>query len=130
MPENFTAAMATVSAIVMGANYISTLKMFGCCGIPILTGPPGSCNSEASKCGLSVFGAHELHTCNSQTTPSYLLKTASKTTIPICVDDVSEKAADAWKKCSLMPTMVPEGALECMEFKHSKRFLLCQSIGM
>ena len=98
MPENFTAAMAIISAVVMGANYVSILKMFGCCGVPILTGPPGSCKSEASKCGLSVFGAHESHTCNSQTTPSYLFKTASKTTIPICVDDVSEKAADTWEE--------------------------------
>ena len=38
MPENFTAAMATMSAIVMGANYTSILKIFGCCGVPILTG--------------------------------------------------------------------------------------------
>ena len=48
MPENFAAAMATVSAVVMGSNYTSILKMFGCCGVPILTGPPGSCKSEAS----------------------------------------------------------------------------------
>lgn len=59
MLENFTAAMATISAVVMGANCVSILKMFGCCGVPILTGPPGSCKSEASKCGLSVFGTHE-----------------------------------------------------------------------
>ena len=98
MPENFTAAMATTSAVVMGTNYTSILKMFGCCGVPILTGPPGSCKSEASKCALSLYGAHESHTCNSQTTPSYLFKTASKTTIPICVDDVSEKSADSWEE--------------------------------
>ena len=46
---------------------------------------------------LSLYGAHESHSCNSQTTPSYLFKTASKT-IPICVDDVNEKAADAWEE--------------------------------
>ena len=63
-----------------------------------IIGPPGSCKSEASKCGLSLFGAHESHACNSQTTPSYLFQTASKTTIPICVDDVTEKSADAWEE--------------------------------
>ena len=98
MPENFVAAMATISAVIMGANYTSILKKFGCCGVPILTGPPGSCKSEATKCALSTFGAHESHTCNNQTTPSYLFKAASKTTIPICVDDVNEKAADAWEE--------------------------------
>ena len=74
MPENFTAAMASMSAIVMGASYTSILKMFGCCGVPIPTGPPGSCKSEASKCALSLYGAHESHSCNSQTTPSYLFQ--------------------------------------------------------
>ena len=63
-----------------------------------IIGPPGSCKSEASKCGLSLFGAHELHACNNQTTPSYLFQTASKMTIPICVDDVTEKSADAWEE--------------------------------
>ena len=94
MQENFTAAMATISAVLMGANYTTILKTFGCCGVPILTGPPGSCKSEASKCALSLF---ESHTCNNQTTPSFIFKAASKTTIPIVVDDVNEKAADAWE---------------------------------
>ena len=98
MPENFAAAMATMGATVMGANYTTILKMFGCCGVPVLTGPPGSCKSEASKCSLSLYGAHDTHTCNSQTTPSYLFKSASKTTIPICVDDVSDKSADSWEE--------------------------------
>ena len=98
MPENFAAAMATIGAVIMGCNYTNILKMFGCCGVPILTGPPGSCKSEASKCALSIYGAHESHTCNNQTTPSYLFKAASKTTIPICVDDVNEKAADSWEE--------------------------------
>lgn len=98
MPENFSSAMATMSAVVMGCNYTTILHMFGCCGVPILTGPPGSCKSEATKCALSLFGAHESHTCNNQTTPSYLFKAASKTTIPLCVDDVSEKSADSWEE--------------------------------
>ena len=98
MPENFMAAMATSSACIMGANYTSILAMFGCCGVPMLTGPPGSCKSEATKCALALYGAHETHSCNNQTTPSYLFKAASHTTIPICVDDVSEKAADSWEE--------------------------------
>ena len=99
MSENVTAVMATMSAVVvMGSNYTAILKMFGCCGVPILTGPPGSCKSEATKYALSPFGAHESHTCNNQTTPSYLFKAASKTTIPIYVNDVSEKSADAWEE--------------------------------
>ena len=95
MPENFMAAIATCSACIMGANYIAILSMFG---VPMLTGPPGSCKSEATKCALALYGAHDTHACNNQTTPSYLFKAASHTTIPICVDDVSEKAADSWEE--------------------------------
>lgn len=35
MPENFMAAMATCSACIMGANYMSILEVFGCCGVPV-----------------------------------------------------------------------------------------------
>ncbi len=98
MPEKFMPAMATIAACIMGANYLSILQHFGCCGVPILTGAPGSCKSEAAKCGLALFGAHNTHCMNNQTTPSYLFKVASKTTIPIIVDDVSEKAADTWEE--------------------------------
>ena len=98
MPENFLAAMATASACIMGASYTEILSVFGCCGVPMLTGPPGSWKSEATKCGLSLYGAHETHAWNNQTTPSYLFSAASKTTIPICVDDVSEKAADSFEE--------------------------------
>ena len=59
MPENFMPAMATAAACLMGANYLSILQAFGCCGVPLLTGPPGSCKSEAAKCTLALFGAHE-----------------------------------------------------------------------
>ena len=55
MPEHFAATMATISAVVMGSNYTYILKMFGCCGVPILTGPPGSCKSEATKCALTFW---------------------------------------------------------------------------
>ena len=37
IPQNFTAVIAAMSAVVMGANYTSILKTFGCCGVPILT---------------------------------------------------------------------------------------------
>ncbi len=98
MPENFMAAMAVASACIMGANYTSILSMFGCCGVPLLSGPPGSCKSEATKCSLALYGAHETHSCNNLTTPSYLFKAASRTTVPICVDDINEKAADSWEE--------------------------------
>ena len=98
MPENFLAAMATLSACIMGANYTTILSVFGCCGVPMLTGPPGSCKSEATKCALSLYGAGETHSCNNQTTPSYIFNAASKTTIPICIDDVSERSADSWEE--------------------------------
>ena len=63
----------------------------------MLTGAPGSCKSEAAKCALSIFGVHETHSYNNQTTPSYIYNAASKTTIPICVD-IGEKAADSWEE--------------------------------
>ncbi len=34
----------------------------------MLTGPPGSCKSEATKCALSLFGAHETHSYNNHRT--------------------------------------------------------------
>ena len=74
MPENFMSAMATMAACIMGASYTSILSHFGCCGVPMLTGPPGSCKSEATKCALLLYGAHETHSRNSQTTPSYVAK--------------------------------------------------------
>jgi hypothetical protein len=98
MPENFMSAMATMAACIMGASYTSILSLFGCCGVPMLTGPPGSCKSEATKCALSLYGAHDTHSFNSQTTPSYLFSAASKTTVPICIDDVNERSADSWEE--------------------------------
>ena len=98
MPENFMPAMATIAACLMGSNYLSILKVFGCCGVPMLTGAPGSCKSEAAKCGLALFGAHESHCFNNQNTPSYLFKIVNKTTIPVVIDDISAKAADTWEE--------------------------------
>ena len=82
-------AMATAAACLMGAKYLSILSTFGCCGVPMLTGAPGLCISEAA-----LFGAHDSHTCNNQTIASYLIKVISKTTIPVAIDD---KAADTWE---------------------------------
>ena len=98
MPENFMPAMATIAACLMGANYLSILKVFGCCGVPMLTGALGSCKSEAAKCGLALFGAHESHCFNNQSTPSYLLKILNKTTIPVVIDDITARAADTWEE--------------------------------
>ena len=42
MLDNFAAAMATIGTVIMGCNYTNIMKMFGCCGVPILTGPPGN----------------------------------------------------------------------------------------
>ena len=98
MPENVLPAAAAIASVRMGASYAAILKSFGCCGVPALKGPVGACKSEASKCALSVFGAHTTHTFSSQTTASYFFKAASKTTIPIVVDYVSERAADSWEE--------------------------------
>ena len=62
MPENILPAAATIASVMMGASYTAILKSFGCCGVPELRGPVGACKSEASKCALSVFGAHTTHT--------------------------------------------------------------------
>lgn len=98
MPENFMPAMATIAACLMGGNYLSILKVFGCCGVPMLSGAPGSCKSEAAKCGLALFGAHESHCLNNQSTPSYLFKILSKTSIPVVIDDITARAADTWEE--------------------------------
>ena len=47
---------------------------------------------------VCIYRAHNTHGCNSQTTPSYLFSAASKTTIPICIDDINEKSADSWEE--------------------------------
>ena len=117
MPENFTAALGTFSAVVMGANYTSILKMFGCCGVPILTGPPGSCKSEASKCALSLYGAHESHTCNNQTMPRHHIcsKPPARRRFRY-VSMMSLKRQQMLGRNSLsMRTMARGGVLVCME---------------
>ena len=39
----------------------------------------------------ALFGAHDTHLLNSQTTASYLFGALKRTTIPIAVDDINEK---------------------------------------
>ena len=76
--------MATLSASIIGANYTTILANFGC-------------KSEATKCAPSLFGAQETHCCNRHRTP-YIFNAASKMTVPICVDDVSEKSGVSWEE--------------------------------
>ena len=98
MPENFIPALAAVSGCIMGASYIQVIQKCGCIGVPFLFGDPGSCKSEALKCGLALFGAHKTHMFNSQTTSSFLFQILKETTIPVVVDDVSDKAQDTWEE--------------------------------
>ena len=98
MPENFISTMASMAACIMAASYKSVIAKCGCSGVPILYGNPGSCKSEALKCGLSLFGAHNTHFYNSQTTPSFLFAALKQTTVPIGLDDINGKAQDTWEE--------------------------------
>ena len=98
MPEHFIPALTAVSCCIMGASYIQVIQKCGCIGVPFLFGDPGSCKSEALKCGLALFGAHKTHMFNSQTTSSFLFPILKETTIPVVVDDVSDKAQDTWEE--------------------------------
>ena len=62
----------------------------------ILYGNPGSCKSEALKCGLSLWSAQ--HALLQQTTPSFLFAALKQTTVPIGVNDINEKAQDTWEE--------------------------------
>lgn len=64
--------------------------------MPFLFGEPGTCKSEALKCGLALFGAQKTHLYNNQTTPSFLFDMLKRTKISIGVDDLSEKAEDIY----------------------------------
>ena len=98
MPDNSVACLATMASCVMGAAYQQIISTSGHVGVPFMFGNPGSCKMEAILCGLSLFGAQEKHLMNSQTTPSYLFGTLKHTTIPIAVDDISEKTQDTWEE--------------------------------
>jgi len=54
-------------------------------------------NLKLSKGGLALFGAQKTHLYNNQTTP-FLFDMLKRTTIPIGVDDISEKAQDTWEE--------------------------------
>ena len=98
MPENVLPTLATMSACVTAASYQQVIASCGCTGVPLLYGVPGSCKSEALKCGLALFGAQKSHPYNSQTTPSFLFQVLTQTTIPIGIDDISEKAQETWEE--------------------------------
>ena len=98
MPENFLPTLASMSACVMAASYQQVIASCGCTGVPLLYGIQGSCKSEALKCGLALFGAQKSHLYNSQTTSSFLFQVLTQTTIPIGIDDISEKAQETWEE--------------------------------
>ena len=81
MPENFIPAAAVMACCIMGATY---QHVIGSMGGPFLFGVPGTCKSEALKCGLALFGAQRKHLYISQTTPSFLFDMLKRTTI-VCV---------------------------------------------
>ncbi len=98
MPDNSLPCLATMACCVMGATYQPVIRQCGHIGVPFLFGSHGSCKTEALMSGLSLFGAHGTHLFNSQTTPSFLFDMLKRTTIPVAVDDVSEKAQDTWEE--------------------------------
>ena len=98
MPDNAMACLAAMAGCAMGAAYEPVMATCGQMGIPFLFGDFGSCKSQATLCALSIFGAHTSHCFNNQTTPSYLFDAMKQTTIPVAVDDISEKAKDTWEE--------------------------------
>jgi len=90
MPENFIPTVAVMACSIMGASYKHVIAKSGRMGgVPFLFAEPGTCKSEALKCGLALFGAQKTHLYNNQTTP-FLFDMLKPTTIKIGVDD-SEK---------------------------------------
>ena len=65
--------------------------------------PAGSCKLEALKCTLALFGADKSHILNSQTTMSLILEALKNTTLPIGLDDISEKGQEMWKELVIDP---------------------------
>ena len=64
---------------------------------PLTYGKLGSCKSEALKCGVAIFEAQS-NLYNSLTTSSHLFDVLKQTTIPIAIDDISEKSQDTWEE--------------------------------
>ena len=98
MPENFMPTVASMACSVMAASYRVVLKKCGCIGVPFLFGEPGSCKSEALKCCLAIFGAQKTHFFNSQTTTSFVFDVLNRTSLPIGLDDISERSQDTWEE--------------------------------
>ena len=98
MSENFVPALATMACGLMAASYQLVISACGCMGVPVLYGEPGSCKSEALKCSLALFGADKTHLFNSQTTMSFIFEMLSNTTLPIGLDDISEKQQETWEE--------------------------------
>jgi len=98
MPENSVACVATMACCVMGATYQDVVRHCGHIGVPFMFGEPGSCKTEAIRCALALFGAHESHFYNSQTTALFLFDVLKRTTIRVAIDDISEKAQETWEE--------------------------------
>ena len=102
MPENFLPTLASMSACVMAASYQQVIASCGCIGVPLLYGVPGSCKSEALKCGLALFRAQKSHLFNSQTTSSFLFQALTQTTIPLELTTSVKRHRKHGKKWSLI----------------------------
>ena len=98
MTENAISCLACMSAFVMGAAYEQIIEVCGQMGVPFLYGDFGSCKSLASLCSLSLFGAHNSHVFNNQTTQSYLFEAMKSSTIPVFIDDIDKKSHDMWEE--------------------------------
>ena len=57
----------------------------------------GPTRLRQSSAHLLLFGTHESHFYNSQTTASFLFDVLKRTTIPVAIDDISEKAQETWE---------------------------------
>ena len=82
----------------MGATYQKVIHHCGHIGVPFLFGEPGSCKTEAIRCVLALFGVHERHFFNSQSTASFVFDVLKRTTIPVAIDDISEQAQGTWEE--------------------------------
>ena len=81
----------------MASAYQDVISCCGCSGVPLLYDEPGSCKSEALKCGVAIFEAQS-NLYNSLTTSSHLFDVLKQTTIPIAIDDINEKSQDTWEE--------------------------------
>ncbi len=61
IPDNSLPCLATMACCVMVANYQLVITQCGHIGVPLLFGSHGSCNTEAVRGGLALFGAQSIH---------------------------------------------------------------------